>query len=144
MNQNHETASVMRSTKTWVTLTGWLIFISAFGSLLAVIDALTGSGYFTMPDTSEEELMMSAVMGIINIIFEVILGYCLIVYASRIGNYLQTGQSSELERALNSHRQFWLSAGIYAIVMMIAMVVMMVVMSVLMFAMMSGGGAGSP
>ena len=130
----------MRGIQPWVRFSGVLLFISAFLSLLAVIDALTGGNFLTAPHSSSEELMLAVLMGVINIIFECILGYCLFAYAIRIGYFVKNGVVSDLESALNMHRQFWKSSGIYAIVFIVAIVVMMVFVMVLTVAKIGNAG----
>lgn len=120
---------IMRRTHTWVRLTGIAMFVSAVLALFAVIDSVTGGSYLSVKEPSAEELLMSASLGVANVVFEVILGYALIVYASRISAFLVTTQPDEMEKALNANRQFWKAAGIYAIVMIAAFVAMMIFMA---------------
>lgn len=129
--QDQSVVEVMRRSRLWVQLTGLSLFASAAMALFAVVDALTGGEYLSFKQPSTEELIMSVSMAVANLVFEVILGYALIVYASRINAYLVSAQSEELERALNASRQFWKTAGIYAIVMIVAMVVMMIFMAMM-------------
>lgn len=130
--------TVVRSIRPWVRFSGVLLFASAFLSLLAVIDALTGGNYLTAPQSSAEELMLAVLMGVVNVFFECILGYCLIAYAIRIGHFVKSGVAADLEQALNMHRQFWKSSGIYVIVFIVAMVIIMVIAMMLAFAKFSG------
>lgn len=130
--------TVVRRIQPWVRFAGILLLASALLSLLAVIDALTGGNYLTAPQSSSEELMLAALMGVVNVCFECVLGYCLIAYAIRIGHFVNTGVAADLEHALNMHRQFWKSSGIYVIVFIIAMVIIMVIAMMLAFAKYSG------
>ncbi|MBI3562565.1 MAG: hypothetical protein HY080_12710 [Gammaproteobacteria bacterium] len=119
-------STVLRSTRAWVRFAGTLFFASAVLSLFSTIDAVMDQHLLTLPQTSEQELHMTAALGVVNVIFESLLGYCLFVYASRVGLYLHSGQPSELESALNVNRQYWKTAGIYAVVFIAVMLLMMV------------------
>jgi len=130
--------TVLRGIQPWVRFSGVLLFVSALLSLLAVIDALLGGNYLNTPQSTSEELMLAVLLGVVNVFFECILGYCLVAYAIRIGHFVNNGVAADLERALNMHRQFWKSSGIYAIVFIVAMVIMMVIAMMLAFAKYSG------
>lgn len=118
--QPTRTMQLMRATKPWVrfmSIFGFIVagLMVAVGVFVGVTAILGGSGF-------GQQLLFSLlypVFGVLYFLPSLFLGQ----YASRIGDFLQSGTLESLDAALEAQKKFWRFVGIMAIVVISAYIV---------------------
>lgn len=117
----------MRGTKGWVLLIGILLFISAALFVIIALGMLVGGAALGMGADAPRGVMagISGAYVLFGLLY-LFLGLYLVKYSSAIGRLLSSGQSADLEDALDQQRKFWKLAGVLVLIMLVLMVVGMV------------------
>jgi hypothetical protein len=129
-NITGEMIEAMRGTKSWVMLIGILMFIAAVFTVIAAVARMFGSSMMmgrTPAGAPPTALFMG--MGVAYLFFALIyvfLGLHLVKYSSAIGRLLASGQSADMEDALNQQRKFWKLSGVLALIMIVFFVIAMI------------------
>ena len=124
-NISGEMIEALRGTKSWVMLIGVLMFVAAVFTVLAAVMMMFGSAVMV----GKGQPMPPGVflgIGIVYLVTAAIdffLGLYLVKYGSAIGRLLASGQSSDMEDALNHQRKFWKLGGILALIMIVMFVI---------------------
>ena len=116
----------MRGTKSWVMLIGVLMFIAAAFTVLAALMMMFGSSMMSRSPAGAPPAALLTGMGAAYLLFSLIyvfLGLHLVKYASAIGRLLASGQSADMEDALNQQRRFWKLSGVLALIMIVVFVI---------------------
>ena len=106
--------SIMSRTKGWVRFIAVMMFLN-FGITIINTFVTIGSQQGVVGDARRAGQIFGAVLVMLLYLYPAVK---LNSYASRIGVLLQSGQSGDLEIALNEHRAFWRYVGIVALVFM--------------------------
>jgi Family of unknown function (DUF5362) len=122
-----EMISALRGTKGWVLLIGILMFIAAIFMGLGGVFMMFGSammGAAGMKDGAPAGMFIGigAVYLLMTVIY-VFMGIYLVKYSSAISRLIASGQSADMEAALEQQRKFWRLAGVLALIAIVFMVV---------------------
>ncbi|MBI3898715.1 MAG: hypothetical protein HY308_10525 [Gammaproteobacteria bacterium] len=116
----------LRGTKTWVSLIGILLLISAGFLVLGGIGMVLGSAVIGASGGQGAPPAVVFVgigsMYVVFAAFYIFLGMYLVKYSSAISRLVSSGQAGDMEDALNYQRKFWKLAGVSALVMLVVMV----------------------
>ncbi len=138
-----EMIDALRGTKGWVLLIGILTLIGAGFMVLGGIGMLFGSAFIGAAGAGAPPAAVFVGMGALYIMMAVLYifpGLFLVKYSAAIGRLLSSGQSSDMEDALQQQRKFWKFAGVVFIVMMVLFVLGMIAAIAFPAMMMAGGG----
>jgi hypothetical protein len=109
-------------TKTWVLLIGILLFIGAGFMVIAGLGMMAGGAAFGAQGSGG----MIAVMGLLYIVLALLYifpGIYLVKYSSAISRLVASGQTTDMESALDYQRKFWKFTGIIACIMLVFFVI---------------------
>jgi len=124
-NITGEMIEAMRGTKSWVMLIGILMFIAAAFTVLVAIMMMFGSAAMVGKGQSAPPgvFLGIGIVYLVTAVIDLFLGLHLVKYASAIGRLLASGQSADMEDALNQQRKFWKLAGMLALIMIVVFVI---------------------
>lgn len=114
-----EMIDAMRGTKPWVMLIGVLMLIGAGFTVLAGLGMMFGGSMMSRGPAGAPPTALLMGMGAAYLLFSLIyvfLGVYLVKYSSAIGRLLSSGQSADMEGALEQQRKFWRLAGVLSLV----------------------------
>jgi hypothetical protein len=125
-----EMISALRGTKGWVLLIGILLFIVAIfmglgGVFMMFGSAMMGAAGVKGGAPAGVFIGVGAVYLLMTAIY-VFLGIYLVKYSSAISKLIASGQSADMEAALEQQRKFWRLAGVLALIGIVLMVVGMI------------------
>ena len=128
-NITGEMIEAMRGTKSWVMLIGVLMFIAAVFTVIAAVAMMFGGSMMGRTAAGAPPTALFMGMGVAYLFFALIyvfLGLHLVKYSSAIGRLLASGQSADMEDALNQQRKFWKLSGVLALIMIVFFVIAMI------------------
>ncbi len=128
-NITGEMIEAMRGTKSWVMLIGVLMFIAAVFTVIAAVAMMFGGSMMNRAPAGAPPTALLMGMGVAYLFFALIyvfLGLHLVKYSSAIGRLLASGQSADMEDALNQQRKFWKLSGVLALIMIVLFVIGMI------------------
>ena len=114
-----EMIEAMRGTKPWVMLIGILMLVGAAFTVFAGLAMIFGGSMMSRGPAGAPPTVLLTGMGAAYLLLSLIyvfLGLYLVKYSSAIGRLLNSGQSAEMEGALEQQRKFWKLAGVLAVV----------------------------
>ncbi len=125
-----EMISALRGTKGWVLLIGLLFFIGAIfmglgGTFMMFGSAVMGAAGMKSGAPAGMFVGIGAVYLLMTVIY-VFLGIYLVKYSSAISRLIASGQSADMEAALEQQRKFWRLAGVLALIVIVIVVVGMI------------------
>lgn len=138
-----EMIEALRGTKGWVLLIGIMTLIGAGFMVLGGIGMLFGSAFMGAAGAGAPQAAVFVGMGALYIVLAILYifpGLFLIKYSSAIGRLVNSGQSNDMEDALNQQRKFWKFVGVLFIVGMVVGILGVIAAIALPAYMMASGG----
>ena len=109
--------SALAGTKPWVRLVSIIGFISAGFMILGGVAGGVAGALMGRPEAAVL-IFIYPLMGLLYLVPS----FYLFRFATRIGEYMQSGQEAQLELALDSQRSFWRFVGILSLIGIVLMV----------------------